>query len=191
MSEEITKQLDEAYREYAEKRNFMVDGPDGKCVVTASHVPQMDVGEHQSVPVDEQQQIIEFKDLEVRAKVEQLFRMVWYNGFCDMNALQSARHYMETIAECAREFPVIVDYKPESWVLEWQMTDRVRKLNFEFSRINAGLGNIRACSTTKDNEVFITAPMRMTGENIRFAFRWYYTKEHVLWIDKAQSDSAS
>jgi hypothetical protein len=137
---------------------------------------------------DEAAPVVEFNDLEVRERAEQLFRCIWYNGFCDMVALGRQRHYIETIAECARELPTIVDYHQAAWVLEWQMTDRVRKLNFEFSRVT-GLGKILALSemvdpVTRERKPFLTPAMRITAENIRLAFKWYYTPEHVMFIEK-------
>jgi hypothetical protein len=134
-----------------------------------------------------------FNDLDVRKKAEQLFMLIWTNGFCNMTALQAARHYIETIAEVARELPAVVDYNRTNWVLEWQMpAPKVRKLCLEFSIIASGAGRMIACSEkvvpdTRERVPFVKPLGRMTAESIRQAFRWYYTPEHVMFIDSPRS----
>jgi hypothetical protein len=133
----------------------------------------------------EEPKVLEFNDLEVRQKADQIFRMIWYNGLCDMNTLKRHRHYIETIAECARELPTVVDYHQTAWVLEWQATDRVRKLCLEFSRLH-GLGKIFCLTEKKDKSTLLVGPVKMTHQDIRYAFKWYYTSQHVMFIDSAK-----
>jgi hypothetical protein len=122
--------------------------------------------------------------LPVKERAENLFKYIWYNGFCNMDQLRQKAHYLETIAERARELPDIVDYHSLNWLLEWQMPGpRVRKLCIEFSMLHNS-GRIIAASEKPDKTVFVTPAMPVTNDNIRLAFRWYYTKEHVMFIDK-------
>jgi hypothetical protein len=146
--------------------------------------------EFPDVPPAEAEQPIEYRYLNDDEKLRQLYQHILDNGFYDVHTLKKLRPYLEVIAECARELPTIVDFHQTAWVLEWQDTERVRKLNFEFSRFTS-VGKILALSELVDEQTrarkpFITPPMRVTGKNIRLAFRWYYTPEHVMFVDKSK-----